>query len=269
MEHRPAGIARRLGRRQHRHRRDHRWRRRHDLRDGVDTASLRGPRRGRAALLRSLGEALPKNPDLFGQENPRVGNLFDYLAARAVENRLPIVEIFAAVLRALAPIWPGRIQLGGENLGDVWHHGAIQRDDPSNGLVPFHKLSQWLSYSLVEPLEEAGIQVTDLDSLTGLPEYRNGGLFVDLGVLALRQPELAKHSHDPGSELIVEWRALTLALLDELAVIIRTRLSLDAQQLPLTRILEGGTWAAGRNAANERRAGGGPPIVVRSDGTVF
>ena len=224
---------------------------------------------GRAALLRSLGEALPKNPDLFGQENPRVGNLFDYLAARAVGNRLPIVEIFAAVLRALAPIWPERIQLGGENLGDVWRHGAIQRDDPSNGLVPFHKLSQWLSYSLVEPLEEAGIQVTDLDSLTGLPEYRNGGLFVDLGVLALRQPELAKHSHDPGSELIVEWRALTLALLDELAVIIRARLSLDAQQLPLTRILEGGTWAAGRNAANERRAGGGPPIVVRSDGTVF
>jgi hypothetical protein len=224
---------------------------------------------GRIALLQSLGSALPEHPDLFGENPARVGNLYDYLAARAVHKRLPAAEIFAAVLRGLAPIWPGRVQLGGENLGDVWHHSAIRRDDPSNGLVPFHKLSQWLTYSLVEPLEEAGLRVTELDTLTGLPEYRNGGLFVDLGVLALRQPAEANRSHDAGSELVVEWRALTLALLDELAALVRTRLDLDAERLPLIRILEGGTWAAGRSAARERRPGGGPPIVVNSDGTVF
>ena len=224
---------------------------------------------GRIALLQSLGRALSEHPDLFGEDPPRVGNLYDYLAGRAVDNRLPAAEIFAAVLRGLAPIWPGRVQLGGENLGDVWHHGAIQRDDPSNGLVPFHKLSQWLTYSLVEPLEEAGLEVIELDALTGLPEYRNGGLFVDLGVLELRQPADADRSHDPGSELVVEWRALTLALLDELATLIRVRLALDAERLPLIRILEGGTWAAGRKAAQERRPQGGPPIAVTSDGTVF
>ncbi len=49
--------------------------------------------------------------------------------------------------------------------------------------MPFHKLSQWLAYSLLEPLEAAGLAVTDLDELTGLPEYRNGGLLLDLGVL--------------------------------------------------------------------------------------
>jgi hypothetical protein len=224
---------------------------------------------GRAALLQSLGRALPEHPDMFGENPARVGNLYDYLAARAVGKRLPAVEIFAAVLRGLAPIWPDRMQLAGENLGDVWHHGAIRRDDPSNGLVPFHKLSQWLTYSLVEPLEEAGLRVTGLDALTGLPEYRNGGLLVDLGVLALQQPAQANRAHDAGSELVVEWRALTVALLDELAALIRARLSLDAERLPLIRILEGGTWAAGRNAARERRPGGGPPIVVNSDGTVF
>jgi len=224
---------------------------------------------GRIALLQSLGRALSEHPDLFGEDPPRVGNLYDYLAGRAVDNRLPAAEIFAAVLRGLAPIWPGRVQLGGENLGDVWHHGAIQRDDPSDGLVPFHKLSQWLTYSLVEPLEEAGLEVIELDALTGLPEYRNGGLFVDLGVLELRQPADADRSHDPGSELVVEWRALTLALLDELATLIRVRLALDAERLPLIRILEGGTWAAGRKAAQERRPQGGPPIAVTSDGTVF
>jgi len=224
---------------------------------------------GRIALLRTLGQALTEQPELFGEDQPRVGKLYDYLAARAVDKRLPATAIFAAVLSGLAPIWPGRVQLGGENLGDVWHHGAIRRDDPSNGLVPFHKLSQWLSYSLVEPLEEAGLRVTGLESLTGLAEYRNGGLFVDLGVLALKQPADARRPHDVGSELVVEWRALTLALLDELAALIRARLGLDAERLPLIKILEGGTWAAGRRAARERRAGGGPPIAVNSDGTVF
>ena len=56
------------------------------------------------------------------------------------------------------------------------------------GLVPLHKLSQWLAYSLIEPLQWAGIEVTDIDGLTGLAEYRNGGLFIDTGVLTLRDP---------------------------------------------------------------------------------
>ena len=79
-------------------------------------------------------------------------------------------------------------------LGDTWRHPAIKRDDATNGLVPFHKLSQWLSYSLIEPLQWAGITVTDIDGLTGLAEYRNGGLFVDAGVLRLRDPEEAHPS---------------------------------------------------------------------------
>lgn len=224
---------------------------------------------GRTALLQALGQTLDAHPQLFGAQDARVGNLYDYLATRAVDNRLAAGEIFTAVLRGLAPIWPGRVRLGGENLGDVWHHGAIRRDDPSSGLVPFHKLSQWLTYSLVEPLEEAGLRVSGLESLTGLAEYRNGGLFVDLDVVALKQPADSERAHDVGSELVVEWRALTVALLDELAALIRARLGLDAERLPLIKILQGGTWAAGRRAARERRPGGGPPIVVNSDGTVF
>ena len=224
---------------------------------------------GRAALLQSLGRALVADAELFGAEDPRPGNLYDYLVSRAAGSQLPAKEILSAVLRGLAPIWPGRLRLGSENLGDVWHHPAIERDDPSHALVPFHKLSQWLSYSLVEPLEEAGLRVSELDALTGLAEYRNGGLFVDLGVLAWRDPADAEKSHDIGSELVVEWRALTVALLDELAVLVRARLDLDAERLPLIKILEGGTWAAGRRAARERRAGGGSPVAVASDGTVF
>ena len=71
-------------------------------------------------------------------------------------------------------------------LGDCGRHPAV----PGDGLVPFHKLSQWLTYSLVEPLEAAGLPVAEIDGLTGLAEYRNGGLFIDCGVIEPRDPAL-------------------------------------------------------------------------------
>jgi hypothetical protein len=135
--------------------------------------------------------------------------------------------------------------------------------------MPIHKLSQWLSYSLVEPLQQAGLSVTDLDGLTGLAEYRNGGLLVDSGVLVLRDAEAAAKRWPVDSELVVEWRALTVALLDALLPLVRERLGVTAKQFPLGSLLEGGTWSAGRKIAREKRAGGGPPLSVISDGTVF
>ncbi|MFL7905439.1 URC4/urg3 family protein [Azospirillum argentinense] len=216
---------------------------------------------GRAALLRRLGSALTAAPGLFGTPG-RVGALYDALKAQAVDGTLPASAILDAVLRGLGPIWPGRIERGGINLGDSWTHSAV-------GLVPFHKLSQWLSYSLVEPLEGAGIAVTGLDRLTGLPEYRNGGLLVDSGVLVPKDPRLLTDELEVGDEAVVEWRALTVALLDRLADDVRARLGVPAESFPLAKVLQGGTWTAGRRIARERRPGGGPPIRIRSDGTVF
>jgi len=129
-------------------------------------------------------------------------------------------------------------------------------------------LSQWLTYSLLEPFEWTGVTVTDLDELTGLPEYRNGGLFIDTGVLALRDPSTAQHTWAVGDEVIVEWRALTVALLDVLAPMVRATLGVDAASMPLARVLEGGTWATGRQLAAQRREGL-PPLTIDSDGTVF
>jgi hypothetical protein len=141
--------------------------------------------------------------------------------------------------------------------------------DATSGLVPLHKLSQWLAYSLIEPLQTAGIRVTDVDALTGLAEYRNGGLFVDIGMLAFRDPEAAQQEHGVASPLVVEWRALTVALLDRVADGLRHRLKVDATLLPLAKILEGGTWAAGRLLARQRRADASSPVKIISDGTVF
>ena len=198
---------------------------------------------GRAGLLRKLG----------GVGLARPGDLFDIIAKDG--GTVKAASILAAVLEKLSPIWPSP-------MGDVWKHPVI-------GLVPFHKLSQWLSYSLVEPLEGAGLKVVALDALTGLPEYRNGGLLVDSGALRAKQSSLLSNSFKPGDEPIVEWRALTVALLDRIGEHVRGHLGMDAERLPLVKVLEAGTWFAGRVLAAERRPGGGPPINVESDGTVF
>ena len=225
---------------------------------------------GRANLLRRLGAHISARKDVFAKhDRPRPGGLFDHLCARATNGTIAAPTVLAEVLRHLGPIWPSRLALAGIPLGDCWRHDAIRTDDSTSGLMPLHKLSQWLTYSLIEPLQRAGLTVTDIDGLTGLAEYRNGGLFVDLGVLCLREAREAERAHEVDSTLVVEWRALTVALLDRLAGKIRTRLGRSAAELPLASLLEGGTWAAGRAAAFARRSDGAPPIKVISDGTVF
>lgn len=224
---------------------------------------------GRLHLLHQLGGALTQSPDLFGHDQPRPGHLVDYLTRQQINHAIPAANILQAILDGFSSIWPGRITLNATNLGDVWPHPALPQISPGSHFIPFHKLSQWLTYSLLEPLAEAGLDVTDLDSLTGLPEYRNGGLFIDLGVLQPKHLAVTQQVHSPDSTIIVEWRALTVILLDQVADCIRQQLGVVAEQLPLARILQGGTWSAGRRIASDRRVGGVPPIQIKSDGTVF
>ncbi len=227
---------------------------------------------GRTELMRRLATTIERRSDLFGSERgqaARVGNLFDGIARYAREGTIAAPDILGVVLDGFGDLWPGQLMLGGVNLGDTWYHPAVQADDATAGLMPFHKLSQWLTYSLVEPLQEAGITVTDLDGLTGLAEYRNGGLFVDLGLLRPKHDDVLSREHRVDSEIVVEWRALTIALLDRIADPLRSELGQDSGTFPLAKILEGGTWQAGRRIAAERRSGGGPPIRTLSEGTVF
>jgi hypothetical protein len=216
---------------------------------------------GRTRLLRRLGEVSTRLPQLFGTP-ARLGNLYDYWAS---SGSIKAVDILGTVLQALGPIWPKRIKLDGVALGDCGRHSVI----PGDGFVPFHKLSQWLTYSLVEPLEHAGCTVTGLDGLTGLAEYRNGGLFLDGGLIEPLNPDLAAQELVPTSEAVVEWRALTVALLDRLAPHVRHALGVTEADFPLAKVLEGGTWAAGRELAYQRRSDGSPPLKIKSDGTWF
>jgi len=234
---------------------------------------------GRASLLARLGQVLQQEAQHSGLQ-ARPGLMFDRIVTDAATGQtrstVEAADVLGELLRTLAPIWPSGSVIKGVPVGDVWPHrwaGNLVADGRTDavtaGWVPFHKLSQWLSYSLLEPLQWAGVQVTGLDALTGLPEYRNGGLLLDGGVIRARDARLLDRQWTPQDEFIVEWRALTVALLDELAVLVRQRLGKTAQELPLACVLEGGTWAAGRELAKERRADGGPPPKIPSDGTIF
>ena len=116
---------------------------------------------------------------------------------------------------------------------------------------------------------------------TGLPEYRNGGLFYDFGVIALKPEHLKRGlalSETLGNKepiptftaedgAIVEWRCLTIGLLDELHELVNKRLKTT---LTLPQVIEAGSWKAGREIAAEKRpVTRGPPIELQSDGTVF
>ncbi|RSM16651.1 hypothetical protein CEP52_000372 [Fusarium oligoseptatum] len=238
----------------------------------------------RAALLRSLGQSLLDHPDVFGAEG-RPGNLVDYLVKTAGESsNLDILVLWDILQTLLIPIWPkDRTVVGGTAIGDAWPLSTLrtggQSDAAADNIQPFHKLTQWLTYSLMVPFQRVlGMQWTNADSLTALPEYRNGGLFVDLGVLTLKKETLDRGLQASGGELplfeagddtIVEWRALTLVLIDKLYTKIQSRMG-DGVQLSMAQLLEAGTWKSGREVAAQRRPKTkSSPIIIKSDGTVF
>ncbi len=221
---------------------------------------------GRTNLIKRLGEVVTANSEIFPGGRP--GSLIDYLCAKFGKN-FEVQDILDAILKGLGPIWPGRISAAGVNLGDVWHYPPLGSEINKDTVVCFHKLSQWLTYSLVVPMIQAGLMIEGAEKLTGLAEYRNGGLFLDFGVIELRDENDLKTAHKPSGELVVEWRALTVQLLDKIGALVQNKLNKSPADFPLAKVLEGGTWWAGRRLANEKRDGGTTPITLDSDGTVF
>jgi len=239
---------------------------------------------GRTSLLVNLADALKGHAEYFGPD-ARPGNLIDFLQkdsnmSPTNERRIHVASLFYALIYGLRPIWPVRNSLAGIPLGDVWHCSVLNMtgEKDADDYVPFHKLTQWLTYSLVEPIQRVmGWTIEGLEDMTGLPEYRNGGLLIDFGVLNLKKEKLAHFYPDPSSSIprmppshpaIIEWRAMTVMCLDRIAVGIREKLG--APNLSLPQILESATWKGGREIAKQKRPStGGPPIDIESDGTVF
>lgn len=222
---------------------------------------------GRLGLLKSLGSIMAAKPEVFPLGRP--ADLVDYWLEK-YGNTMDAITVFQEIVEHFGDIWPSRLELDETNLGDTWHYPPFESgDNVLKQYVPFHKLTQWLTYSVIESLQKGGFIIENVNALTGLAEYRNGGLLIDSGLISLRNPELAKEPHHPSSALIIEWRALTIVLLDKLADQIREQLGLSRQKFPMVKVLEGGTWLAGRKMAEKYRPDLSPPIAIISDGTVF
>jgi len=234
---------------------------------------------GRAELMRNLADALDANPALFGGEHgSRPGHLLDHILLHTAEigtgpanngHRISVRVLWNAVIEGLGGVFPDP---SGKGLGDCYTYGPLaQGDDPLKSHVPFHKLAQWLTYSLLDPLESFGIQFVDKWLLTGLAEYRNGGLLIDSGLLKTLDPDALNTPYKVEDEFVVEWRALTVSLLDRVAVGVWDRLGVTQDKMPLGSVLEGGTWQAGRDIATELRGADGapPPVIIISEGNVF
>ncbi|KFA53747.1 hypothetical protein S40293_01646 [Stachybotrys chartarum IBT 40293] len=238
----------------------------------------------RVNLLRNVGSALLKHPEVFGQEG-RPGNIVDYLTKSAGDGKeLEYETLWRSLQQLLIPSWPGnRTVYNGEPIGDAWPLAVLGANDSTtndkSAIHPFHKLTQWLAYSLTVPFQRIlGYTWKNLDLGTGLPEYRNGGLFVDLGVLKLKDEVAAASKKDEqglpvfdaSTDVVVEWRAMTVALLDDLHRIISGRYKAKGVTLSIPQMLEAGTWKSGRELAAERRPKTkSSPIIVISDGTLY
>ncbi|KAJ3342202.1 hypothetical protein HDU93_002992 [Gonapodya sp. JEL0774] len=242
----------------------------------------------------------------------RPGNILDWLlchtsASHYSHSTSPVATVHLTALwealtspaHGFSTIWPAsRTKIAGVPMGDVWKSEALSQlpasswvgdakeaiGERTDNFVAFHKLTQWLVYSVVEVVEKCGVSwvveqdgkkiigsviMQGTDDLTGLAEYRNGGLFVDMGVI--KPLTLPSSALPPSHPIIVEWRALTVPLLDLVAIRIRERLGVTKVDLPLAKVLEGGTWKGGREVAKKLRGdkGSGPPIGVAGDGTIF
>lgn len=220
----------------------------------------------RRDLLTKFGEILNERDSFFFDNRP--GGILDFFEKESGAT-CSGPYILKRLLKNMNSIWPHTSYYKENALGDVWSYGPFGEKDSFESFIPFHKLSQWLSYSLMEPLIEYGIQVTDIDELTGLAEYRNGGLLLDSKLLELRNRDLEGAEFGFGDDIIIEWRALTIIGLDLICKKLRKKMNVSREDFPLVKALEGGTWKAGRELAFKLRADGSPPIKLKSDGTVF
>lgn len=208
----------------------------------------------RLELLRRLGRVIQTEIAVFEH-----GGLSDCLDV-FTQAEIDMQDLWSKlIIGVFGQIWPsGSIR---DELKDVWLHRS------TGTIVPFHKLSQWLTYSLTEPLEKLGGKtITNQHLLTGLAEYRNGGLFIDYGIIKARDKRVFEQKHNVDDEVIVEWRALTVVLLDLLAA----DLQISLPGISLAKVFEAGTWKAGREIAEKLRPDtGSPPLSIVSTGTVF
>lgn len=216
------------------------------------------------ARLSTLANYLENTPEFKDRSGSRPGNILNFFRPRA---DMALEPLFTFLAQSLTSIWPGNTH-NGRAIGDAWHHSALKSDSVLQGIVPIHRITQWLHYAIAPALSESGLHSFPTTDLSGLPGYRNTGLLIDSGIIQPRSQDLLSREHLLGDEPIVELRCLTIGVMGRALESIHQQLSLDHDTFPMAK-LNGLFWHAGRAKASGLRPGGSPPFSVRDQGVPF
>ena len=130
-------------------------------------------------------------------------------------------------------------------------------------------MAQWPPFESIQVFTERIKQRRACLSYTATDDHDLGIKSIDERRDRSREVMDPRVRHEVFSELVVEWRALTVALMDPLVALVGTKLGL-ASAFSMPQMLQGGTWSAGRKIAQALRPPDGPPpILIAADGTVF
>ncbi|MFN9450401.1 MAG: DUF1688 family protein [Rubrivivax sp.] len=171
----------------------------------------------------------------------------------------------AAVLERVVSRWAEVFRADGRVLGlpagDVWPHlwagaaspgvhgsqgtpeGERAVDPGTGGWLPLHQPAQWLVFSLLEPLAQAGLALADDQGLTALAAGRAGAMLLDSGIAVPRATPDLQREWKVGDSWIIEWRALTLHCMTQVAEQARAQCAARGLVLTLAQVLQQGVEA--------------------------
>ena len=254
---------------------------------------------GRATVLSRLGQLLQALPGAGGA-NARPCDLVQTLtAASIIDTEVQTARLLSELLRKLAPLWPAA-PVQGLPGGDIWLHrwageavgagspadvagpgssssssgnpgsSAALKDLGTGGWVPLHAMGQSLLAALALPLQHSGHTLAGLQELTAIADQPTSALLMAAGVVVPRQPRLLSRSLKLGDEAVIECRALTVALFDELTRQVHALLEHGGGasparppgvDLPVARVVQA--------TATVLASGGAPTLRIEGDGALF
>ncbi len=251
---------------------------------------------GRAGLLSRWGQMLQSRPGVGGAQ-ARPCDLVPALATPAgAAAEIEATALLGELLRASAATW-ATAPVQGLPAGDVWAHrwageavgsdatsnanagenagenakpGADQHTDlGTGGWVPLHAAAQAMVGALALPLHKAGCRVVGLQHLTASADHGTSSLLLAAGVIVPRQQQLLARSLKLSDEAVVECRALTVALFDELTAKVRTLLQRPpgaaAVALTAAEVVQATAAVLAPGAASSFSA----TLTIEGDGALF
>ncbi|MCB2055229.1 MAG: DUF1688 family protein [Geminicoccaceae bacterium] len=213
--------------------------------------------------LTTLASTLDAHPDFFSAPG-RFGGLLDRLPTGDDPATIDARTVFAATEPLTPALARGGVRIAGRETGDVRRLEGIAPNREHAGLVPLHAARQQLVLDLSDPLAEAGVTMVNLQALTASATAASCDHMLTLGLVVPRHAAVGRLVHPMGSDIAVELRALTVALVDRLADRVRQTLDIEAGRLPAVAMMV----PIAQRAAEKRDAAGGdrrPGVAFAED----